>query len=102
VASDGTWTLIVHDHQVNPTTCPPLRSIPSVLEDESVIFNILNNIDRLRVCPGHPDKHFIELVQTERKGCIKSPDWSLVASIDNHSSVTLNLVKQFGWLNVTY
>ena len=92
--SDGTWTLVVHGQQVNHTTCTPLHSIPSVLQDESAIFNFLNNIDQLRVCPRQPDKHFVELIQ-KRKGCIKSPDGSLVASIDNHSIVTLN-GKKFG------
>ena len=52
-------------------------------------YQFLNKIDQLRVCPGQPDEHFVKLVQ-KRKGCIKSPDGTLVASLDNHGIVTLN------------
>ena len=70
---------------------------------ESAVINFLNKIDQLRVCPGQPDKHFVELVQ-KRKGCIKAADGTLVASVDNHGMVELNGEKfdQLGWLNVTY
>ena len=46
----------------------------------------MNKIDQLQVCPGQPDKHFVELVQ-KCKGCIKAADGTLVASVDNHGIV---------------
>ena len=49
----------------------------------------MNKIDQLRVCPGQPDKHFVELVQ-KRKGCIKAAYGTLVASVDNHGIVVLS------------
>ena len=61
--------------------CAELRSLPHSLDDESAVFTVLNCVDHLRVCPGHPDKQFIELLHA-KKGCIKSADGSTVASID--------------------
>lgn len=79
----------MHGQQVHQSMCTPLCSFPSVLPDEAATFNLLNHINQLRDCPGQPDKHFVKLLQ-KRKGCIKSLDGSIVASIDNHSIVTLN------------
>ena len=60
VNSNVSWTLVVHVQQVNKTTCTPLCSFPSVLQDEFATFDLLNHIE---VCPGQPDKHFVELLQ---------------------------------------
>ena len=81
VNEDRTWTLFVNGREVDKNKCAELRSLPHSLDDESAVFTVLNRVDHLRVCPGHPDKQFIELLHA-KKGCIKSADGSTVASID--------------------
>lgn len=80
---------MVYGREVNQSTCASLHSYPSILEDEKATFNLLNYVSQLRVCPGQPDKHFVELLQ-KRKGCIKTQDGLTVASIDDRSCVALN------------
>ena len=71
----------INGREVDKNKCAELRSLPHSLGDESTVFTVLNRVDHLRVCPGHPDKQFIELLHA-KKGCIKSADSSTVASID--------------------
>ena len=61
-------------------------SFPSVLQDESATFI---ESHQSTSCLSRTTKHFVKLLQ-KCKGCIKSPDGTLVASIDDHSLVTLN------------
>ena len=56
VQSDFTWKVFVHNHEVKK--CSALCSIPSQL-DETSILKLISLVDRLHVCPGHPDSKLI-------------------------------------------
>ena len=58
-------------------------------------------VDTCSVCPGHPEKHFVNLLES-KKGELLSNDGSKVASIDA-IGVTLNgeaYSKQYDILSV--
>ena len=78
---DQTWTLFVYGRKVEKNQCMEISSLPHSLDDENAVCTVLNCVDHLRVCPGHPDKQFVELLHA-KKGCIKSADGSTVASTD--------------------
>ena len=86
VHSDLSWKVTIHNQQV-PSTCSKLSRIPSKLIVESFKSLILL-VDTCSVCPGHPDKHFVNLLES-KKGKLLSKDGSKVASIDA-IGVTLN------------
>ena len=88
VNSDLQWTLFVYNHQVTPSSCRALKSIPSKLSKDS-LYTLLHLVDQLHVCPGHPEKHFIEFVLS-RKGVLKSHDGSISAILDDYAPVSLN------------
>ena len=58
VNSDLQWLLFVHNQLVSPTSYRALKSLPLQLTQES-FSDLLNIVDRLHVCVGHPDKHFV-------------------------------------------
>ena len=44
-------------------------------------------LEKCFVCPGHPDKHFVEMVQC-KKGELKSSDGkTVVATVDRYAPV---------------
>ena len=82
------WALFVHNHRITSGTCQALKSIPAKLDEDS-LFTLLNTVDRLHVCAGHPEKHFVEFLHS-KKGALRSHDGSVVASLDDYAPVTLN------------
>ena len=86
VHSDLSWKVTIHNQQV-PSTCSKLSRIPSKLTVES-FKSLISLVDTCSVCPGHPDKHFVNLLES-KKGKLLSKDGSKVASIDA-IGVTLN------------
>ena len=46
-------------------------------------------MDRSNVCAGHPDRHFVSMLET-RKGEIKAADGTQSAYLDRCLSVSLN------------
>lgn len=82
VNEDRTWTLFVRGREINKNKCTQLRSFPHTLDDDNAVSTVLTRVHHLRVCPGHPNKQYIELLRA-KKGCIKSADGSTVASIDS-------------------
>ena len=53
------------------------------------MVRLVKLIDRLKVCPGHPDEEFLELVD-RRKGVVKSASGNIQAHSDNFFPVTIN------------
>ena len=64
--SDFTWKLSVHGHEVQPATCPAISEFPAHL-GVSALTQQLSLLDKLTVCPGHPDQHFVSMAK-DRKG----------------------------------
>ena len=68
VAEGGTWCISVHGKRINPESCTLLSKFPTSLPPDC-FNNLLLELDKLSVCPGNPDKHFVDIVQskTEQK-----------------------------------
>ena len=82
------WSLFVHNQLVAPSTCRALECLPSCLTEDSH-SRLLHVVDRLHICAGHPEKHFIEFALS-RKGVFRSQDGSVTALIDDYPPVVLN------------
>ena len=88
VHEDLSWSLYVHNRQVQPQICPALQSVPQILTSDS-LNNLLQLLDRLHVCCGQPDSHFISMVNA-KKGKIISSNGNVAASMDQYAPVALN------------
>ena len=99
VNSDLQWSLFVHNRQVTPSTCGALKSLPLQLTQDS-FSDLLNIVDRLHVCVGHPDKHFVKFASA-RKGVLKSYDGSVAASLDDYAPVVLNGITYMQTIRTT-
>ena len=89
IFSDLTWKVHVHGKEVNKTKCVPLRGISERISDEETATKLFHILTSVNVCPGHPDKHFIEFVNS-KNGRLLSKDKTTVAFVDGYASVTLN------------
>lgn len=88
VRKNLSWKVLVHGHEVDPQTAG-LSGIPDRIKDVHTIEQLLSKIDHLNVCSGHPDKHFIEMVE-KRKGVLMSTSGNVAAYIDKAAPVELN------------
>lgn len=88
VCDDLSWKAFVHGYQLDISRCQPISSIPTVLSPHHLQL-LLNILDRSTVCPGHPDERFVTMAKV-RKGELCGKDKTVVAKLDNHSSVILN------------
>ena len=66
----------------------PVSSIPHKL-DQKLLASLLQLMDKCTVCPGNPEKRFLEMADS-RKGKFKIGDGSVTAQVDNGFSVHLN------------
>lgn len=88
VHSNLTWTLTAHGHVVTQEQCCAIFGMPVITSYEG-IPQLLSQLDQLRVCPGHPDPHFVAMVNT-RKGKITSASGDIAAYVDANCAVELN------------
>ena len=88
VSSDLQWSVSVHNHEVKQSNCPALVPVPKKLTPQS-LENLLNLVDRLNVCIGHPDEHFVRMVSSKNK-VLKSQDGSVMAFVDGYAPVVVN------------
>ena len=68
-----------------------LRSQPSKLTPNS-LSQLLNMVDHLNVCPGHPGEKFVGFLR-RKKGVLRSRNGDVTASLNNHAPVLLNGVS---------
>ena len=66
------WSLFVHNHEVNSSSCTALAIVPSTLTLKSFL-SLLNMTDCLHVCTGHPDDHFISMISAKKGMCSGAP-----------------------------
>ena len=69
--------------------CPPLSDIPTDLEANQ-LQHLLCLLDQLRVCPGHPDDHYVDMVRA-KEGKLISTSGDIAAYIDSNAHVQLVL-----------
>ena len=85
IKKDMSWTLFVHGHKVDLQNCCAMRTTNGNLE----INQLVEKIDSLNICAGHPESRFSEITQA-RKGEFKSSSGSLVAFVDDYCPISLN------------
>ena len=61
VKSDLSWSLAIQGKVVQ---CPALAEHPERLTHRSLL-HLLHKINSLKVCPGHPDKHFVQMAKAK-------------------------------------
>ena len=62
VASDLSWTVAVNGHELTNDTCTTLFTLIPKIVDEDTLTALVSQVDDMNICPGHPDKRFIEMV----------------------------------------
>lgn len=82
VKHDKSWSLCVHGTDVTISRCPAIGFLVPLVDSLS-INELLQKLDKLSVCPGHPDKHFMEMAMEKESG-----DHSI--AIDESSDFSLN------------
>ena len=87
VFADFSWVLHVYNNQVDRTTCEALKEFSPQLTPDR-IPEVLKALDRLHVCAGQPDSHFIEMVEAKKERILSSHG-ETVAFLDS-SPVELN------------
>lgn len=65
-----------------------LEGVPEKLNSES-LGSMINLLDKLHVCCGQPDSHFVSMVNV-KKGEILSSDGKIAACVNSFTSATLN------------
>ena len=88
VNKDFTWTVFVHGNHVDGKKSQALAKLPEKLDSSS--FNaLLMQLNMCTVCPGHPDKHLVEMFSSIGKLTSRHGD-GIVASLDSYAPVVLN------------
>ena len=88
VNEDCTWKLHVHGHHVHPQA---LSCIPAKLQ-ASTMQKLLSTVGQMRVCAGHPDMHFLTIMEA-KNGIMKSANGNMAAYVDDNASIELNGVS---------
>ena len=77
----------MHGQVISTATCAPLSAFPSPLHLAD-LHHLLSAVDKLRVCAGHPDQQFIDMVEA-RKGKLYSPSGDTAAFVNSTSNCTI-------------
>ena len=88
IHSNFTWTITVHGHLVAQEQCSALFNL-LVIASINDLAQLLVQVDQLRVCPGHPDPHFVAMANA-RKGKFTSSSGDTTAYMDTNCAVELN------------
>ena len=66
VKEDFIWSVNVHGVDVDGKCCPSISQYSNPLLPVNV-NQFIECLDKLNVCPGHPNSHFIEFAMAKRK-----------------------------------
>ena len=88
VRDNRSWVVFIHNHRLDAQNCGALSTIPQRV-DSTTLLRLLNLVDSLPVCPGHPDVHFLEMAAAH-KGHFWSTTNELTAFTDSYAPVSLN------------
>lgn len=94
IKSNLSWTLQVCDRHV--TQCTAIEHLPSFVTPQNV-NELLQHIDRLSICPGHPDEHFVEMAK--KKKTVK--DGLTSFNVDEFADITFNGHVYYSTLRVS-
>ena len=87
INADLSWSLFVNQRRVEATTCGALRTLAGPMSADK-LSQLLLTLDRLPLCAGQPDDHFMRMILT-KKGKITSSNGEVVAYVDD-AHVELN------------
>ena len=85
VHEDFTWSLYVHNHEIELPNCKALRCTPQILTPHS-LQSLLSQIESLHVCVGQPDSHFVSMLKTKKGGKVLSSKGQYKAYVDQYTS----------------
>ena len=82
--SDLSWQLNVNGHEIEAAKFASLSRFPARMSTPSTLSQLLSRLDRLTVCSGHPDAHFVSMAKA-KKGKFVSSHGELTAFLDTHT-----------------
>lgn len=85
VKGDTSWTLNAHGKCLSPSTCSAISHFSRFVTPENV-NDILQRLDKLMVCPGHPEERFVQMLKEKKT----FKDGRTSAVIDDCADVMLN------------
>ena len=71
VAADMSWTVHVHGHQLTSSPHSPLSSVPEKVSP-SILADLIDLLERACLCPGHPEKNFLDMANPEKASLLPS------------------------------
>ena len=87
IKNDGSWTLCIHDTKIiNPATLPIFTNFPLTLNEE-LAQDLLNVISKAKICPAHPDEHFIQFIESCKEKQLYSSSNTVLAYLDSFAPV---------------
>lgn len=89
IESDLSWTVSVHCNQIDKDKCSVFSGSPKKLSSSS-LQALVSLLDKCNVCPGNPDKHFIEMALSKKGKFFAKDGSTVVARVDDYSKVCLN------------
>ena len=89
VNDDFTWKLYIHGQEVSKERCSVITGIAHTVTNEADIRQLFVLISNSNVRAGHPDDHFVDMVNA-KKGKIQSKGGENLAYLDSSASVSLN------------
>ena len=89
INSNLSWTAFVYGNPVSNSICVPLFSIPDKVDHDSLKL-LLSKLDSSNVCPGNPDRNFVEMLVTKKGKIMSGNGNDVFVSIDSRVPVHLN------------
>ena len=89
VNEDLSWSIQVHGQPVDKSKCNALKSYPETIKTKLALNGLLQLVDGLNICAGHPEQCFLDLADS-RKGKFQSANQSTVAFTDAYFPIHLN------------
>ena len=89
INEDFSWSVHVHGYRLNATTCSALCHVPEKIKTKATLNKLLLTLDKLNVCSGNPDAHFLALADS-RNGVLQSQSNSTISFVDAFNSVSHN------------
>ena len=63
------------------------KEVPTLVDSTASVQKLLNHINKLNMCVGHPETHFVEMVEA-RKGRLLSAAGSVAAVTDRSAAIS--------------
>ena len=79
--SDFKWRVTAHGKEVITAQCCALKSLPLKIHNATLLKKLIDTVDSLQVCAGHPDQKLLDMAMS-RKGKFESYDGRTVAFVD--------------------